>query len=932
MLVSDLVELDEFGLREIKPLEQTNDNLRCLPMRGASRPAIALKRPSANDARPLTMRFLRRISLVAALLSMGCVTPIEESRWIRVETAHFHLISDASASGSIQIAQRLELLHAVLERVGLQTNLTPRVPLLVYVFADANGYARFRPQTDFAGFLLPRAHRNFLVVQADAAESAHSSVLHEYVHFVLRNGGAARYPAWYDEGLAEFLSTLSLQDEQVVIGTIPAGRERWLLYGSPMSLRYMMTADDAVDSSPRSLQRYYAQAWALMHFFHVADRVGFPKRRAQLTDYIARLNRGEAPDDACREAFGTDFKSLDKEFMRYLAKGVLPYLGVSLERLAASQQVRKSTLPEPERRFLLGDLALALGDDWRGEAELWFRLAVQAQPENGRAQAALGRVLLNRDSADAQFARALALAENDPEVQRYYAEAMLARAIADGGDAPELIERSRRSFRRSIELDPDQVTAYAGLGRSYVVAPALGDPAEGLAALETARQRLPADPSIALDRAKLEVKAGSVERARSILAHMSPPAHGDPVAAAEHAAIAEVRVAAGMPSQTPGSSRQLYTRLDVEMPREGERVRGLSGWVVARGQGGLWESALQDVIIAIDESPSTFLPTGADLDGDGEVGRPPAVNLLGPRYASTDPDDAVIRAELLAARALIRQLDPQTTRVGILTFADDATVVAPLGSPDAALAWLDEHDKYEIHSYRSKTSLAAALDGALDAFFKFREDDVRRQRTVLLFSDGQPTAPSKALGRLEALAAAEKMGEIGIPVQAFALGRTAIEDPEFYRSLAERSGGKFIPLENPADVVNELANIRFTGLADVRIQSSPIGQPGRAVRVFPNGSFDGYVPLAEGENRITLTGLLESGETLTATRTVYFERPSHPSPVDELAAKELRESLQDRKVELELLAEMRRAGPSQMRRLTVEAVDAPEGEPAKAAP
>ena len=862
--------------------------------------------------------------MLAVVLAWGCVTPIEESRWIRVETEHFDLISGASAADTIQIAQRLELLRAVLQLVGLQANLTPRVPLLVYVFADAGGYARFQARADSDGFMLPRAHRNFLVVQDDDPAKAGATALHEYVHFVLRNGAATRYPAWYDEGLAEFLSTVSMRDEQVVIGTIPPGRKHWLLYGSPMNLRSLMTTDDTVDLSPHLLQRFYAQSWTLTHFFHVADRVGLPKRRAQLTDYIARLNRGEATDDACREAFGTDFEGLDKEFMKYLAKGSLPYLGVSPEQLAVSRQVRKSTLPEPERRYLLGDLALALGDDWRGEAEHWFRLAVQAEPGSARAHAALGRVLLDRDAADAQFARALALGENDPEVQRYYGEAMLARAASGGGDAPEPIERSRRAFHRSIELDPDQVAAYAGLGRSYVVAPAPGDPAEGLAALQTAQERLPADHGIALDRARLEVKAGSAERARAILARVSPPTHGDPVVAAEQASLAQVRVAAGLPAQPSHSSRQLHTRLDVEVPRESERVRGLSGWVVARGQGGFWESALQDVIIAIDESSSTYLPTGTDLDGDGEIGTTPPVNLLGPRYASTDPDDAVIRAELLAARALVRQLDPKTTRVGILTFAEDTAVLAPLGSPDAALAWLDQHNEYEIHPYPSKTSLAAALEGALDAFFEFREEDARRQRTVLLLSDGHPTAPSKALGKLQALLAAEKMGEIGIPVQAFALGRAAIEDSEFYSGLAERTGGRFVALDNPADVVSELANLRFTGLEDVRIESSPIGQPGRAVRVFPNGSFDGYVPLAEGKNLITFTGKMESGETLTATRTVYFERPSNPSPADELAAKELRETLQDRKVEIELLAEMRRVGPPQMRRLTVEVVGPPE--------
>jgi len=327
---------------------------------------------------------------------------------------------------------------------------------------------------------------------------------------------------------------------------------------------------------------------------------------------------------------------------------------------------------------------------------------------------------------------------------------------------------------------------------------------------------------------------------------------------------------------------------------------------------------MQDVMIAIDESSSVYQSTGTDLDGDGVVGEPSSMMLLGPRHQSTDPDDSVIAAELLAARALIRQLDPLSTRVGVILFGEDASLLSPLGSPKEAMMWLDS---YEARLYPSGTSLASALEGALEAFFEYREDDLRRQRTVLLLSDGRPTHPSATIGKREALELAQQLGEIGVPVQAFALGETALEDPEFYRELAERSGGRFIPVEDPANVVNEFANIRFTGLMDVQIHSTPSNKPGRAIRVFPNGSFDGYVPLVPGRNEVTITGVMETGEQVSETRVVYYERPETPGPDDVAAAERLRQDLQDRKVEIELLAEMRRAGPSQMRRLTLDIVD-----------
>jgi len=75
--------------------------------------------------------------------------------------------------------------------------------------------------------------------------------------------------------------TVSLENDTVVIGAIPAGRENWLVYGSPMGLRQMMVADEFFDGSIGSLQRFYAQAWTLAQFL---KRVGFSDFRVNAQD------------------------------------------------------------------------------------------------------------------------------------------------------------------------------------------------------------------------------------------------------------------------------------------------------------------------------------------------------------------------------------------------------------------------------------------------------------------------------------------------------------------------------------------------------------------------------------------------------------------------------------------------------------------------
>ena len=61
-------------------------------------------------------------------------------------------------------------------------------------------------------------------------------------------------------------------------------------------------------------------------------------------------------------------------------------------------------------------------------------------------------------------------------------------------------------------------------------------------------------------------------------------------------------------------------------------------------------------------------PAGVEVNGNGVVGE----HRFGP-FGITDPGDSILAAEVAAVQTLLDQLDPRTTRVGVVTFGGDSS-------------------------------------------------------------------------------------------------------------------------------------------------------------------------------------------------------------------------------------------------------------------
>jgi hypothetical protein len=300
-----------------------------------------------------------------------------------------------------------------------------------------------------------------------------------------------------------------------------------------------------------------------------------------------------------------------------------------------------------------------------------------------------------------------------------------------------------------------------------------------------------------------------------------------------------------------------------------------------------------DVVFAIDTSESTHDPSGADIDGDGLVGRA-RLDERG-RIQNSDPGDSILAAEIAAARELLHGLHPEQTRVGIVAFSGtpprpfewifprppSAVTVQPLAldhaAVDAALASLASREP------EGSTDIAAGITRALAEFEATGRDvpvGFERRRLMLFFTDGYPTLPfgpdAEAENIAAVLEATARAREAEVRIHTFAIGTAALDSPMAVVEMAERSGGAFTPVRHPADLV-EAVRHAVLGEPRVSLRNATTGESAFPFTVAPDGAFHGFVRLTQGSNRLEIRAESEGAPAQLETLDLELD-PNATSP------------------------------------------------------
>ena len=408
---------------------------------------------------------LLRASVLVALCGLS-VNVIARDSWVSVRSKHLLVIGNGSEKEIRQVTARLEQFREVVSTLLAKAGSDSAIPTTVIVFKDDASYGPFKVSENNSGYFQPGQDVNYITLSTESRGDLDpfSTIFHEYTHLLV-NDTFGKTPAWFNEGLAELYSTLSVSDDQRVVFGRPIRRHiSTLQQNSLLPLRTLLEVDYKSpfynESQKQSI--FYAEAWALMHYLMMTDN---GVRAPHVLEFLQLLNAHTALEPAFQKAFNTSIESFESALRGYVLQDHFRSNDLTFARkIQPSIEMTSASLSEAEVFAYEGDLLIHSN---RNEAETYLLKAVALDPNLIQAHASLGMARYRQgrmSEALPSLERAVEANSQNALVQYYYA-AILSRPAENEttltlGLAPETAAKARAALKNAIALRPDFHDSY----------------------------------------------------------------------------------------------------------------------------------------------------------------------------------------------------------------------------------------------------------------------------------------------------------------------------------------------------------------------------------------------------------------------------------------------------------------------------------------
>ena len=473
------------------------------------------------------------------LLSALCAN----AAWLRIASPNFELYTNAGERQGRLVLEQCEQVRMVfLQANGVKDD---PLPVRLYLFASEGDYRPFRLSQFTRGYYQSGPEKDMIAILASGADTPRIAS-HEYVHIVLHHS-SAQLPRWFEEGTAEFYSTLDVDDDRALIGR-PISQhlevlERMAWLDAGRLAAFGREADDRTGL-------FYAQSWALVHMLNLSAhwRQGLPQ-------FAALLAAGTPAEEAFGKAFGRGLPAAISDLRDYIDGRNLPSIETAVKPVG-SVSLRINPVKEPEADLARAELLIAIGK--ADEAEKIYQKLIREGRQTIENATGLGLLALARNdyaAARSHLQKAIDMGASDGRT--FFEYAMLLRETgADRGEVTHWL-------RRTVEASPNFAEAHALLANA---AQREGRLTEAIDHLKRAASILPRQSQFWHALALAYHQAGERELARSSARRALDAAATDAEREAAQAAIA----LAG----SPASVAMPNTRPAVTTPERWQNRKG----------------------------------------------------------------------------------------------------------------------------------------------------------------------------------------------------------------------------------------------------------------------------------------------------------------------------------------------------------------------
>jgi len=283
------------------------------------------------------VRFLP-IPLCVSLLASFLIPPASaaEPLWLEIHSTHFTVITDAGEKKGREVALRFEQMRAVFANLLTKDRLHESRPLTILAFKNDRSYYQLAPlrqgqPIEAPGFLLSGEDQDFIALNV-FEEEPWCAVAHDFAIRLLD----FNYPpaqGWFDEGLAEYFSSIRLSDRQVELGADPelqasvkedlVGNQRethaaksltellaaqvWLSLPDLFTMKHDPSRNEGTRHT-----LYYAESWIIMRYLLHERKM--PETGAYF-DLV--LNQRLPVEEAIQQAYGMSSAQLEEAVKDY---------------------------------------------------------------------------------------------------------------------------------------------------------------------------------------------------------------------------------------------------------------------------------------------------------------------------------------------------------------------------------------------------------------------------------------------------------------------------------------------------------------------------------------------------------------------------------------------------------------------------------------